>query len=789
MAQSDRTIDVFLASPGDVEEERAAARRVVQDLAATYRQAGWSIRIWGWEQARPGLGRAQDLINPEVDQCDVLVGVLGRNWGTPTGDFTSGFEEEFERLRARREAGEEVDAMVFVRKLEPNEQAEPANLEFRERLRDLALYEPYIDVRDFELALQRALAAYIVERVSAPVSNESAPELPAQDQAGPEGPPTTDTTSGVPQSQASLRVVSDAVAGHSENLEPLDLVRAHLATAAELSNRRSRATLDVHDLFAAYEYRSKIEVTRGEILLIDRTMALNGYTAPGWGLTGEQDWAWRLGSLALRDANAEVRVGALRELGAAGIDALVADLKEPNPADQIDVYRRLLDDDDEGVRDLAAQLLSESRPEGAADLLADQFERTGSIASFKSLMPLLIDTDPEEAIRLAFEHPVWIDDFDSQLLGIAPAVPEAAIRAAHMDSSGALRLAIKLLAARGELGQEEAQAKLGVTSRAVRLAGLRALIEMGAQVDEEIVEAVTKPEDSLRSFLDKDAPEVRSLWIARLPTEELRDRAKWGQLGLAGPEALVPLLKRNENDGILEKIRAGLAGNMDPLREEGFEADVKRFGDSEEVRQQLWETRERYQDLHDSLWAAASLRGLAARGPEAHDVVLARQHIQSEDIKVRDAAAEILERAGSREDVPELVGYAGDRHGRETAKALRAAAQLVDRGEKLLDAIPDGKRGGPLLAPVLGVIYESELDLDIEAVRDLLHDRERDIRRAAVAVAVRDLSSEQLSELLESYTNADASSYYDVIGLLDRLIYAPAAVGGVARAWLTPTVE
>jgi len=106
-------LEVFIAPPGDVPQEREIVRRVATERTHEVgRHHGWSVSVVGWEQRRPGLGRAQDLINPLVDSCAVLVGILAGRWGTPTGDYTSGFEEEFERVRQRKDDGEQVDALL-----------------------------------------------------------------------------------------------------------------------------------------------------------------------------------------------------------------------------------------------------------------------------------------------------------------------------------------------------------------------------------------------------------------------------------------------------------------------------------------------------------------------------------------------------------------------------------------------------------------------------------------------------------------------------------------------------
>src|SRR4051795_6389113 len=113
---------VFVASPSDVVRERQLARDVIERLNQQVGpQLDVLLRPVGWEHVRIGFGRAQSLINPEVQRADVFVGILGKRWGTPTGEASSGFAEEFEAIRARAERGEPVDVLMFVRQLTAEE--------------------------------------------------------------------------------------------------------------------------------------------------------------------------------------------------------------------------------------------------------------------------------------------------------------------------------------------------------------------------------------------------------------------------------------------------------------------------------------------------------------------------------------------------------------------------------------------------------------------------------------------------------------------------------------------
>ena len=78
-----------------------------------------------WEEnPRYDYGRAQGQINPDVRDCDVFVGILYRRWGTPTGTFSSGFEEEFLIAEERFLRGEPIMILIYFK--DPIEKRKPA---------------------------------------------------------------------------------------------------------------------------------------------------------------------------------------------------------------------------------------------------------------------------------------------------------------------------------------------------------------------------------------------------------------------------------------------------------------------------------------------------------------------------------------------------------------------------------------------------------------------------------------------------------------------------------------
>jgi predicted MPP superfamily phosphohydrolase len=94
---AERRIRILVSSPSDVSRERAAAGSVVAELNRTIApELKIVLELIAWEtHVYPGAGRAQQLINEQLGDYDIFVGIMGRRFGTPTGRAGSGTEEEF----------------------------------------------------------------------------------------------------------------------------------------------------------------------------------------------------------------------------------------------------------------------------------------------------------------------------------------------------------------------------------------------------------------------------------------------------------------------------------------------------------------------------------------------------------------------------------------------------------------------------------------------------------------------------------------------------------------------
>jgi len=162
---------VFLASPGGLEEERAAVRRLIDEMNVSLRRIDWQVELLGWERMGPTGGRAQAEINQDADRADVFCGLLWDRWGTPTGEHRSGFEEEWQRSRDRFERTGSPELWLFFKTVAAGQLSDPgpqlrAVLDFQESVEreETAFYKTFSSSLDLEIELRRALWDLVISR-------------------------------------------------------------------------------------------------------------------------------------------------------------------------------------------------------------------------------------------------------------------------------------------------------------------------------------------------------------------------------------------------------------------------------------------------------------------------------------------------------------------------------------------------------------------------------------------------------------------------------------------------
>jgi hypothetical protein len=145
---------VMIASPGDVEAERAVVREILSEWNTVNSDKRQVVLLAiGWEtHSAPEMGdRPQAIINKRVlRDCDLLVGVFWTRIGTATGGYPSGTVEEIEEhLKLGKPAMLYFsDAPVAPQTLDPKQY--DLLREFKESCKSRGILETYSTLTEFK---------------------------------------------------------------------------------------------------------------------------------------------------------------------------------------------------------------------------------------------------------------------------------------------------------------------------------------------------------------------------------------------------------------------------------------------------------------------------------------------------------------------------------------------------------------------------------------------------------------------------------------------------------------
>jgi formylglycine-generating enzyme required for sulfatase activity len=187
-------IRIFVASPGDVAEERKRLDGVVDHLrthvAAPY---GLDLELVRWEtHVRPGVGvDAQDVVNPQIGDYDLFIGIFWNRFGTPTHRAGSGTREEFDQAYARWQADPSSPEIWMYFSDQPYSFTSPQELEqkmkvlaFRKELQEAKglLVWLYKTPDEFEEKARGHLADFIAKHAPQAATRPGTvyPETPAE---------------------------------------------------------------------------------------------------------------------------------------------------------------------------------------------------------------------------------------------------------------------------------------------------------------------------------------------------------------------------------------------------------------------------------------------------------------------------------------------------------------------------------------------------------------------------------------------------------------------------------
>lgn len=180
MKKSMKTTTVFIAAPSDVEAERKVIQGVIDDWNLKHGlEINHCLRTADWKTAvHPAVGnRPQEFINQQAgSQAEIIIGMFWKRFGTPTGFFNSGTEEEIVRGSV---LGRDVLVYFSTAAFDPLAMSADelrqakAVIAFREKCRMHALYRTFDTAEelrkqfasDLQLLMRRRAQRVIPQRI------------------------------------------------------------------------------------------------------------------------------------------------------------------------------------------------------------------------------------------------------------------------------------------------------------------------------------------------------------------------------------------------------------------------------------------------------------------------------------------------------------------------------------------------------------------------------------------------------------------------------------------------
>ncbi|OGW13249.1 MAG: hypothetical protein A3G93_10895 [Nitrospinae bacterium RIFCSPLOWO2_12_FULL_45_22] len=356
-----KILSVFVASPSDLSDERKTLRDVVERLNKIYgKRIGWQIELLGWEDTLAGFSRPQTLINKDVENCDLFIGMLWKRWGTESGEYSSGFEEEFSIARSRRINGDKPEIWMFFKRIEeelfkdPGEQLKKC-IHFKKQLiegKEL-LFKEFEDISAFRDIAFEDLSAYLLDINNS--SQKTSSDLETE-------PPTSNAVPYAKLEQANYRdnkndELIDVFTkigkclgdGNEEEIDYWERIRAYLSASALFSSSHIGELFGTHETNLVYRKRNEWNLSFNEKSFLMRTYFgdFSG-VIPGWyWLSGKDvnDIEDILFYLSRNDRNGAVRKGAL------------AALNYSNTTPPLEIMSDLLEDDDDDIIIAAISLI------------------------------------------------------------------------------------------------------------------------------------------------------------------------------------------------------------------------------------------------------------------------------------------------------------------------------------------------------------------------------------------------------------------------------------------------
>jgi hypothetical protein len=778
-----------------LKEERLAARDAADEVnRLVARSAGYQIELLGWEETVSSLGRPQALINKELETCELFVGVMWKRWGTPPskkGEYTSGFEEEYELSRKRFDKSGEPQMGMFFKNIDPELLADPGDdlkkvIEFQSRLIEekAHLFQTFDNKEEFAQRVRQFLATHVHARTAQDARDEeerdSAPKELREHTPKEVSASATSSPRAAPEPEPDGAFLADLafrLHQQDDDVSDVEIARLRLVAMSVKGAANDDVELGVHDANLLYRFRKSLEFSKTEINGLARTGLANIFAenVPFWtwyALRVTQSALFL--PLASYLGTEDERVGALeamRQLGTA-----------------------LRDDSDIGPH-IRARWLEDQAPKRVKTAALRYLRDTGSLQDIPAIEAEIAKSS-SDTLRPAIEavagiylrnDPVMaatavlnaaLESIDPSLLvDILPAMEslsDGVLRSGLTHRNPQLRFhALEILGSRGRLDEATLRSVADDSDSDVRRRAIEFLDDLVGPIDfKEAAGLLRRPKQGSYFGLIKPVPEVDLAALAEfkrrrflmIDAEALR-RVVEG--GTADRHLAMFCLAQRDFVRSKHELRA--------LIDDRFQSYISQHwpdGVPGGIRNALLfgSTRPPEEEKRRELMRAAL--DVIEANPNTEDLNRVRKVIDDDDASVSVSDIKFLEKLGNASDLSRIAVAAT----RNSSLGLQIGGgpNLVKPAAKALlsmTAIPEDLLHAGLPPAILRtvlVLYPAKqfARLNDERLTGLLIDENDSVRKAAALKSLLALPKRRISTLLRDYIERERQ-FYNVIHWLD----------------------
>lgn len=291
MAGSRKVVSFFLASPGDLTAERKIAKQTADELNSMLsHKFNIHIELVGWEDTVSSAGRPQEIINRDLERCDVFIGIVWKRWGSAPDNeskFQSGFEEEFTIATGSHRQSKKPAISLFFKQIDapalndPGEQLQRV-IQFKKKIIEekSLLFKDFNSTEDFENIIRKCIVSYVLDHIDTNDSQSQVthtPDLEAQPHQGEQSTGNYDFSPIQGQSANFIQTILRRT-GSAENrasLEPFEVARLRLISNGLGHSQNDSAFLGTHDANLIYRNKDRCTFETQEILTLLQAGAKN----------------------------------------------------------------------------------------------------------------------------------------------------------------------------------------------------------------------------------------------------------------------------------------------------------------------------------------------------------------------------------------------------------------------------------------------------------------------------------------------------------------------------------